>query len=351
MSLEEIRKKIDLLDSRVVSLLNDRMELALMAKKYKSRIQDTEREKELLHRITKNATGLIHAEFVKKIYMDIIEESKDIQKKDYELIAFQGEHGAYSEVASRQWNSRLVPVPCSGFGAVVEGVGSGLYDFGIVPVENTLGGVVGEVNELLIKTDLYVVGAVTLPIHLCLLALPGTDHREIRAACSHPQALAQCRRFLARNKLEHFPYTDTAGAAKMLAVERPKATAAVGSKLCAELYHLEIIKEDIEDLERNMTRFLVLSRKEREGNGDKCSITFSTEHKAGTLFKVLEVFAKEQINLTRIESIPNEPGNYAFFLDFLGSKRDENVAKALGAAEEITSNFRFMGCYKERTLI
>jgi prephenate dehydratase/chorismate mutase/prephenate dehydratase len=351
MSLEEIRKNIDRLDFRVLGLLNDRMELALMAKKYKAQIEDTEREKELLHRITKNATGLINAEFVKKIYRDIIEESKDIQEKDYELIAFQGEHGAYSEVASREWNSRLVPVPCSGFATVVEGVRSGLYDFGIVPVENTLGGVVGEANELLIKTDLHVVGAVTLPIHLCLLALPGTDHRELRAACSHPQALAQCRCFLARNKLEHLPYADTAGAAKMLAEERPKATAAVASKLCAGLYDLEILKEDIEDLERNMTRFLVLSRKEGKEKGDKCSITFSTEHKAGTLFKVLEVFAREHVNLTRIESIPNEPGNYAFFLDFLGSKRDENVAKALGAAEKITSNFRFMGCYEERTLI
>jgi len=351
MSLKEIRKKIDLLDSSILSLLNDRMELALMAKKYKSRIEDTEREKELLDRIRKNSTGLINAEFVEKIYIDIIEESKNIQQKDYELIAFQGEHGAYGEVASKEWNSKLVPVPCSGFASVFEGVRSGLYDFGIVPVENTLGGVVGEVNELLINTDLHVVGAVKLPIQLCFLALPGTDHREIRYAYSHPQALAQCRHFLSRNKLEPLPYSDTAGAAKMLAEERPKASAAIASKLSAELYNLEIIKEDIEDLERNMTRFLVLSKGVNIEEGDKCSLVFSTEHKAGTLFKVLEVFAKEHINLTRIESIPNEPGNYAFFLDFLGSKKDENVIKALGEAEKITSNFRLMGCYKERNLI
>ncbi len=351
MSLKEIREKIDILDSRVQNLLNERMELALMAKKYKTRIEDTEREKELLDKIRKNSTGLINAGLVEKIYIDIIEESKRIQQKDYELIAFQGEHGAYGEVASREWNSKLVPIACGGFAPVLEGVRSGLYDFGIVPVENTLGGVVWEVNELLINTDLHVVGAVKLPIQLCLLALPGTDHRELRAAYSHPQALAQCRHFLTRNKLEPVPYSDTAGAAKMLAEERPKASAAIASKLSSVLYSLEIIKEGIEDLESNMTRFLVLSKGVNKEEGDKCSLVFSTEHKAGALFKVLELFAKEHLNLTRIESIPNEPGNYAFFLDFLGSNRDENVIKALGEAEKITSNFRLMGCYKERNLI
>jgi prephenate dehydratase/chorismate mutase/prephenate dehydratase len=254
-------------------------------------------------------------------------------------------------VASREWDSTLVPVACSRFALVFEGVKSGLYDFGIVPVENTLGGVVWEVNELLINTDLHVVGAVSLPIQLCLLALPGTNYQEIRSAYSHPQALAQCRHFLARNKLEPLPYPDTAGAAKMLAEERPKASAAIASKLSAELYNLDIIKEGIEDLDINMTRFLVLSKGVNMEEGDKCSLVFSTEHKAGTLFKVLEVFAKKGINLTRIESIPNEPGNYAFFLDFLGSKKDEYVMEALGEAEKITNNFRLMGCYKERKLI
>jgi len=351
MNLKEIRKNIDVLDAKILKLLNDRMEQVLMAKKFKSQIEDREREKELLDRIRRNSTGLINAEFIERIYTEIIKESKHLQQKDYKLIAFQGEHGAYGEAASREWNSDLIPMPCSEFAEVVEGATSGLYDYGIVPVENTLGGVVGQVNELLINTDLNVVGAVELPIHLCLLALPGTDHREIRAVYSHPQALAQCRHFLARNKLEPVQYYDTAGAAKMLAEERPKRSAAIASKLSAQLYDLEIIKENIEDLDRNMTRFLVLSKEENREEGNKCSIIFSTEHKAGTLFRVLEVFARENINLTRIESIPTEPGNYAFFLDFMGSNKHESVVKALGEAEEITSNLKLMGCYKERKVV
>ncbi len=351
MNLKEIRKNIDVLDSKILKLLNDRMEQVLMAKKFKSQIEDREREKKLLDRIRRNSTGLINAEFIERIYTEIIKESKHLQQKDYKLIAFQGEHGAYGEVASKEWNSDLIPMPCSEFAVVFEGVTSGLYDCGIVPVENTLGGVVGQVNELLINTDLNVVGAVEFPIHLCLLALPGTDHREIRAAYSHPQALAQCRHFLARNKLEPVQYYDTAGAAKMLAEKRPKGSAAIASKLSAQLYDLEIIKENIEDLDRNMTRFLVLSKEENREEGNKCSIIFSTEHKAGTLFRVLEVFARENINLTRIESIPTEPGNYAFFLDFIGSNKHENIVKALGEAEEITSNLKLMGCYKERKVV
>jgi prephenate dehydratase/chorismate mutase len=351
MNLNDIRKNINFLDSKILNLLNDRMELSLMAKSFKSQIEDREREKELLDRIRRNATGLIDAEFLEKIYSEIIKKSKNLQQKDYKLIAFQGEHGAYSEVASKEWNSNLIPIPCREFAEVLEGVTSGLYSYGIVPVENTLGGVVGKVNELLINTDLHVVGAVELPIHLCLLTLPGIDYREIRTVYSHPQVLAQCRHFLARNRLDSVPYYDTAGAAKMLAEEIPKASAAIASKLSAELYRLDIIKENIEDLDRNMTRFLVLSKESNQEEGNKCSIIFSTEHKAGTLFSVLEVFARKYINLTRIESIPNEPGNYAFFLDFLGSNKDEKVVRALEEVKEITSNFKMIGCYKERKVV
>jgi len=348
MSLKEIRKSIDLIDSKILELLSDRMQLALMAKRLKSQIEDRERERELLENIKSNSTGLIHAKFIEKIYTEIIKESKSLQQKDYQLIAFQGEHGAYGEVASRGWKSDLIPVPCGEFAQVFEGVESGLYDYGIVPVENTLGGSVDQVNRLLIHTHLYVVGAVELPIHLCLLALPETDHKEIRTVYSHPQALAQSRNFLSRNKLDPVQYSDTAGAAKMLAERRPKGSAAVASKLCARLYGLEIIKEDIQDLDRNMTRFLVLSKEENREEGDKCSIIFTTEHKAGALFRVLEVFAKENINLTRIESIPNEPGNYAFFLDFMGSNKEERVLKALERIKEAATNLKMIGCYKER---
>jgi prephenate dehydratase/chorismate mutase/prephenate dehydratase len=350
MTVEEIRKNIDRLDARILKLLNDRMEQALMVRKLKERIEDPERERQVLERIRGSATELIHPEFIERIYRNIIQESKTLQQKNRELIAFQGEHGAYSEVAARAWDHRLVPIPCPEFTDLFEGVEGGLFDYGLVPVENTLGGMVGPVNDLLIGTELRVTGAVELPVRHCLLAPPETDHREIRRVYSHPQALAQCRRFLARNKLESVRYHDTAGAARMVADKRPTGAAAIGSAICAKLYDLEIIKEGIEDHERNLTRFLVLSRGAAPEEGDKCSVIFSTAHKAGTLFRVLEVFARQGLNLTRIESVPEEPGAYAFFLDFMGSTRDPQVREALEEVKGLTTRFKLLGCYLEKRI-
>jgi prephenate dehydratase/chorismate mutase len=350
MSLTETRRKIDLLDSDLLKLLNRRMELALVARRFKEEIEDGRREEEVLNRARQNASGLIHPEFIERIFVEMIRESKNVQRKDFRLIAFQGEHGAYGEVASKEWNSRLVPLPCPEFADVFEGVHSELYDYGIVPVENTLGGSVAQVNQLLIHTELHVVGAVGMPIHLCLLALRGTNHREIRSVYSHPQALSQCRRFLQRNNLEAVPYYDTAGAAKMLAEERPKGAAAIADRSCAGLYGLEVMKENVEDLGSNLTRFLVLSKDPNEEEGNKCSVTFSTQHKAGTLFRVLEVFAGKNINLTRIESIPGDPGTYVFFLDFEGSDREPCVREAIEEAKGVTTSLKLMGCYRERKI-
>ncbi len=350
MSLQEIRKKIDIKDATIVKLLNDRMELALMSKKFKKDIEDTKREDELLLKIRENAGGLINPEFIEKLFLEIITESKKLQKNNYSLIAFQGEHGAYGEVAARSWNEKFIPVPCLEFADVFEGVDKGFYDYGIVPIENTLGGVVGEANDILINSDLHVIGAVELPVHHCLLALPGTDHRDIRLVYSHSQALAQCRHFLSRNNLDPVQYYDTAGSAKMLAEKRPEACACIASRLAGELYGLEIIKEGIEDLSTNRTRFLVLSKEINTEAGNKCSILFSTAHKAGTLFRTLQVFAEANINLTRIESVPSQPGSYAFFLDFIGNDKDKKIIDILEQVKKETTDFKLMGCYNERVV-
>ncbi len=348
MSLQEIRKNIDLLDSKILRTLNKRMELALMSKKFKTSVEDSGREKELLEKIRKDSTGLINADFIESIYKKIIKESKNLQSKDYSLIGFKGEHGAYGEMGASEWNNNLITVSCNEYADVFAGVQSGLYNYGIVPVENSLGGVVGEVNELLVNTDLYVAGAVEMPIYLSLLGLPGSDHREIRSVYSSSQALAQCQNFFSRNNHESVPFNGSSRAAKMLAEKQPKASAVVASKLAAEIYNLEIIKDDIDDYERNVTRYLILSKQENPDDGDKCSILFSTEHKAGTLFSVLEVFAKENINLTRIVSIPGKIGSYTFFMDFLGASKDEKTNAILNKVKKITSSFKLMGCYKEK---
>jgi len=374
MELKELRAKIDRLDSEILKLLGKRMEYAVMTRRVKKSVDDPVREKEVLESARKHSKGLIRPEFSEKLFGQIISESKALQHEDLRLVGFQGEHGAYSEVAVKEAGDRgmrigkgFVPVPCLEFIDVFEAVGNGQLDYGVVPVENSLEGAVTAVNDLLVETDLRIVGEVKVPIHHCLLALPETDYREIKVVYSHPQALAQCRGFIARNKLEPRPYYDTAGAAMMLANERPKAAAAIASRLCAEMYGLEVLKEDIEDHESNCTRFVVLSRNkaggkdgEKEGKAelmgcgknadrDKCSIIFSTAHKAGALYSVLKIFSDAGINLTRIESRPirKDPGKFAFLLDFLGSDSDEKVADMLGKVREETAMYKFLGCYKE----
>jgi prephenate dehydratase/chorismate mutase len=351
MNLKKIRNKIDLLDSKILKLLNDRMELAVLSNKFKSHINDKERENEILKRIKKDVGRIVDPLFCENMYGQILEKSKELQEKGLKIIAFQGEHGAYSDVAARVWDSSsLVPVSCNEFTDVFEGIKNGFFDYGIVPVENTLGGIVGEVNDLMIKTDLCIIGAVDLKIHHALMTLQDADHRELKNVYSHPQAISQCREFLSRNKLTPNSFYDTAGAARWLTEKQPKATAVIASTLAADIYNLKIIKTNIEDHETNRTRFLVLSKEENRGDikGEKCSIVFSTKDKTGILYEILTLFAKRKINLTRIESVPSRPGEYAFFIDFLGGVDDKNILQVIDEVKKETLGFRLLGCYSEK---
>ena len=352
MDLEEIRRNIDLIDFMILRLLNKRAELALLTGRVKKEIEDKKREREVIERVKKNSTRfLLRPEFIERLYFEMIKESKRLQRAGYRLIAFQGEHGSYSEIASVMWNDKLIPMPCSRFEELFEGVERSLYDYGIVPVENSLGGRIGRVNELLLQTELKVIGAIVIPIRHCLLALPGTELSEIRVVFSHPQALFQCKSFIEMNSLQAIKYYDTAGAARMLMEENIKGAGVIANRLCASIYGLEVIKENIADHEDNMTRFFVLAKESDRDDGNMCSVIFFTEHRPGTLLQVLEIFADAGINLTRIDSIPKGHNNYAFFLDFIGSYRDAEVLNALDLVKRITKGFKFLGCYKERRVV
>jgi prephenate dehydratase/chorismate mutase/prephenate dehydratase len=360
MTLRELYEDIDRIDARLLALLNERMEHAILLRSFAGREESESSEdapedsaahdKAAIERARRSALCLAGPEFSAGIYRDIAAECESLRASTLRTVAFQGDHGAYSEMAARAWEAEAATIPFREFVDVFDAVQEGIVDYGIVPVENTLGGLVGPVNSILVYADLKIVAAVDMPISHCLLAAPGADHREIRAAYSHTQALAQCRHFLARNKLESRTWYDTAGAARMLAEERPAGAAAIASRFAAELYGLEIIKEEIQDAENNRTRFFMLSRAPAVEAGNKCSAVFFTEDKAGALFRVLELFAKAGINLTRIESVPNLPGDYAIFLDFEGSDRDIRVADAIEEAKAATRGFRLLGCYTERRL-
>jgi len=323
--LMDIRRQIDILDQRIMELLNKRMEICLKTRRFKKHIVDLKREEEVLENIRRSSYHLLRPDFSERLYSLIIEESRAIQQMDYKLIGFQGEHGAYSEAAILSYRPELVPVPCREFKDIFDDIEAGILDYGIVPIENSIEGAVTYVNDLLIERNLVIIKEIIIPVHHCLLALPGTDFKSLKAVYSHPQALAQCRNFIMKHKLEPKPFYDTAGAAKMLSEEKPEASCVIANRLSARLYHLSVIRENIEDYPSNSTRFIVLSKDPLDEEGDKCSIIFSLQHKVGALFSILKIFYEASVNLTRIESRPTKesPGNYVFFIDFEGSNRDE----------------------------
>jgi len=349
MNLEDIRLKIDETDFELLKLIEERMEWALRTRRLKTAAADPEREKEVLENAADAGMHLLRPGFNRELFERILTESRLLQDRNLLLVGFQGEHGAFGEEAARAYFPDQATLPHPEFEDVFGGTEEGALDFGVVPVENTLGGAVTRINELLFKTSLHVVGEINVRVRHCLLAPPGTDPKDIKAVYSHPQALAQCQGFLRRNNLEARPFYDTAGAARMLFKDRPQAAAAIAGELCADLYHLEIIKSGIEDRETNVTRFLVLGREPLREGGNKCSIVFTAAHEAGSLYRVLRIFAEAGINLCRIESFPwpEDPSGYAFFLDFHGSPDDPIVAEALERLKTAARTARLLGCYKE----
>lgn len=345
--LNRIRREIDRLDLEILLSLRERMAWAIRSRRFKEKIEDEVREAALLERIRQYGLGLLEPDFTADIFRRVVRASKAEQAKERLLVAIQGERGAYSEMAALAMFGNGLAVPCPDFASVFESVRSGETDIGIVPVENSIGGAIAEVNRLLSEGDLYLTGEVLLPIRHCILMKEGGDYRRLRHVYSHPQALAQCRCFLQRHQIKGIPYHDTAGAARMLASSNEEHAGVIASELCARLYRLQVVMEEVADCSGNTTRFMLISREAFQGEGNKCSLVFSIGDRSGMLMDVLRLFAMERINLTRIESmpLPGEQIRYRFFMDFLGSAHDPKIAQTMRKLEGMVDECRLLGCY------
>ena len=267
------------------------------------------------------------------------------------VVAFQGERGSFSEEAAYKLLSRHIRVlPRETFSATFQSVARGAARLCLVPIENTLAGSVYENYDLLLENRLHIIAEVNLRIMHNLIAFPGTTSAGLRQVYSHPVALAQCSRFFARHpRVEKVPFYDTAGSVKMLAEKRIPGAAAIASRTAATVYNARILKTHLEDHRENFTRFLLLSKTISVPAGaNKVSIVFSTRNVPGALYKCLSVFALREIDLTKMESRPlrGRPWEYFFYLDFLGSLKEDRCRKALAHLEEVTKIMRVLGCYK-----
>ncbi len=266
-------------------------------------------------------------------------------------VAFQGERGAYSEIAARSFFGDDVGlVPCESFELAFKKVETGQVDAGVLPIENSLAGSIHQNYDLLLKHRLQIVGELNLQIVHNLIANPGASLSSIRKILSHPQALMQCQNTTAKLKGVQIVSTyDTAGSVKKIKEEKLLDAAAIASELAASIYGMHILKRGIQDNPENFTRFLVLRRKSAPPppGANKTSLVFSIRNLPGALFRSLSVFALRDIDLYKIESRPlhGKPWEYFFYIDFAGSTSDENCRKALAHLEEIASFMKILGSY------
>jgi prephenate dehydratase len=264
-------------------------------------------------------------------------------------VAFQGEPGAYSEMAAFHFFPTAALLPAKSFQNVFESLESGKVDFAVVPIENSIEGSVNETYDLLLVTNMTLCGEIYQKIRHCLIVNPGADDSKIRSVYSHPQALAQCRAYLQKKNLEPIATYDTAGAVKMIQQTGMVEAAAIASKRAADLYGMRICEESIEDKKNNYTRFLVLSKIQSKPTGnDGTSIIFSVRHIPGALFSILEEFARRRINLTKIESRPTKevPWEYNFYVDFEGHSSEKEIKDLIGALRKKTTFVKLLGSYK-----
>jgi len=272
-------------------------------------------------------------------------------------VAYQGEPGAWGEQAVFDlFAQRGVPAPRQTFDAVFDDVASAACDFGVVPLENSLGGAIHRNYDLLMRHSLHVVGEVIVPIHWCLITQPSAKLEDIRVVMSHWQALAQCERTLGRvlPAAQRREVYDTAGSVKMLKESGAQDTAALAGRRAAQLYAMPVLMEGLEDEQTNFTRFALLSRQtalpaglQRDGAEYKTSIVFTVKHIPGSLFRALAAFSLRDIDLAKIESRPlqSAPWEYLFYVDFAGRAEDANCARALSHLSEMTTTLRVLGSY------
>jgi chorismate mutase / prephenate dehydratase len=349
--IDEIRKAIDAIDDDLLELIRKRCELSVEIGRIKIRDSlasfDPSREQAIIERLAAKAEPPLTRAMIEAVFAQIFSASRSLQRK--KTVAYLGPEGSYSHQAARQvFNLDAELKPMADISSVITEVLSSRSDLGLVPVENSTEGMVNITLDMMSVSRLFVCAEVMLPIHNCLLSRSPLD--EVTTVYSHPQPLAQCRKWLMDNlpgvRTVETPSTSTAA----LTARGEPGAAAIASSMAAELYELNIVAENINDCQENITRFWVISRTMVPVKGKaRTSIIVSLENLPGALYHAVGVFAGKGINLTKIESRPSKknPWEYVFFIDFQGSLEDRNVQEAMADIKTYTREIIILGSYPE----
>ena len=349
MNLDDLRNQIDSLDSEIVRLLNDRINVVLKIgeekKKNGAEIYVPARERQVFEKISLLNKGPLPEESAHAIYREIMSAALALETEM--KIAYLGPEATFTHQAARgKFGASVEYMPMGSIGEVFDCVLARTADYGVVPIENSTEGAVTHTFDLFATTPLKICAEIYLPISQTLLSKHPKE--EITKIFSKDVAFGQCRGWLRSNmpNAEQLP-VDSTGKAVQLALETPGA-AAIASAMTSELYNIEVLATNIQDIKGNTTRFLVIGQDYGPATGeDKTSIVFGVKHKVGALYDALSVFKTDNINMTKIESRPskNKAWEYVFFVDIDGHASDAHVARALEDLHEHCSHMTILGSY------
>lgn len=373
--LKTLRQQLDEIDQQILQALANRFALlrriGVAKREQNVRVRDRIREQQLLQKIIALGKKIgVDVDLVQQIYQQILAYSVRIQQEDLTKendpkrnaqrirVAYQGTEGSYSYLAtkshfaSRDCQLELIGMPS--FSDAIDAVSRSVVDYAMLPIENTTAGSINAVYDLLGPFHLFIVGEEIRKIDHCLMATKQVPVNEIRRILSQGPALEQCRKFL--DKLADVrveAYRDTAEAAKAIRELGDPSIAAIASEEAAAIFELEIIKRNICDQQDNFTRFVLIAREPVEYDARiacKTSLVLATKHKQGALLQCLAVFARYQLNLSKLESRPRPgvPWEYLFYVDFEGNVSDPKTEEALSEIARHTSLLKVLGSYPTR---
>jgi chorismate mutase/prephenate dehydratase len=351
MDLSDVRARIDALDDEILRLLNERATLVGEVANLKERLNIPfyvpSRERAIVERLVARNPGPFPTEGIRPVFQEIFSACLSLEKRV--RVAFLGPEATFTHMAAkRQFGLSARAIPVGTIAGVFDEVERGGADFGVVPVENSSEGVVNHTLDTFVESDLKISAEIVLEVSHCLLSHPGLEPSQLQRVYSHPQALAQCRKWLA----SHLPRAtvieapSTAEAAR-LAVGDPQG-AAIASEMAARQYDLDVIRRQIEDVKQNVTRFLVVGRVQAEPTGkDRTSVLLAIRDEPGILYRILEPLSRRRLNLTKIESRPSRrrPWEYVFFVDVDGHIREPLVAEAVIELETVAESVKVLGSY------
>lgn len=353
-----LRDQIDSLDKQIHQLVNDRARCAQKVAEVKEQYANgekiqfyrPEREAQVLRKVMDRNEGPLADESMARLFREIM--SMCLALEEPLKVAYLGPEGTFTQAAAiKHFGHSVIPESQVSIGDVFREVEAGHMNYGVVPVENSTEGVVTHTLDSFTDSNLQICGEVALRIHHHFLS--NSDKNQITKVYSHPQSLAQCRLWLDANwpQIERIPVSSNAEAA--LRASKEKGAAAIAGDSAAELYKLNALASNIEDMPDNTTRFLIIGRDKTGISGDdKSSIMVSSRNQPGALYHALEPFHRAGVSLTRIETRPSRSGawNYNFFIDFEGHNQEENIAAVLKEVGQAASEIKMLGSYPKAVL-